>query len=277
MMSLTINTYPVKTFTFSGGERHLSVKDIPLTGDVSIEASLFNSDDVITLLLAVDAVRRLCPAAKINLALPYVPYARQDRVCNVGEPLSIAVIADLINNLNCASVTILDPHSDVTPALIKNVRIISQADLISNSAALCELIKDHAIHLMAPDAGAEKKTRTLAKALHDKGIEAPALFASKERDVRTGDILKTIIPADVAGKNFLIADDICDGGMTFILLSKELKAHGAKDIYLYVTHGIFSKGTDELKTYFKHVYCHHSFSNLKDTDFVTVLEDVKCK
>ena len=59
----------------------------------------------------------------------------------------------------------------------------------------------------------------------------------------------------------MIVDDICDGGQTFIELAKALEKQGAHQIFLYVTHGIFSKGLDTLKVYFSGVYCYHSLSN----------------
>lgn len=271
-MPIFINQTAVKNFNFSGGECQISLGDMTVGNAVSVKAYLFSSDDIMQLLLTVDSLRRIDPDILIDLTIPYVPYARQDRVCNDGEALSIHVMTSLINNLNCHSVTILDPHSDVTPALINRVRIIHQADLVSQSKHIQDLLKSKPITVIAPDAGAEKKTRTLAKALHDTGIEVDVAFASKERDVKTGNILKTIIPDNVTGKSFLIVDDICDGGLTFTNLAKELKSHGAQDIYLYVTHGIFSKGIQPLKQHLTHVYCHHSFSNISEPEFLTIME-----
>jgi len=276
-MTVLINKKEIKFFNFSGGECQVSVDDIPLGAEIEVTAYLHNADDIMRLLLTIDAIRRIKGgSAHINLVTPYIPYARQDRVCNNGEALSIAVMAGLINNLGCARVTILDPHSDVTPALIRNAHIITQAQLIADSAAMCALIRDKSLTLIAPDAGAEKKIGSLEKALHTKGINALAMFATKRRDVRNGTILETIIPANVAGKNFLIADDICDGGKTFTELAAKLKEHGAHEIYLYVTHGIFSKGLDVLKTHISHIYCFHSFIKNTDSSFLTILEDVSC-
>jgi ribose-phosphate pyrophosphokinase len=75
--------------------------------------------------------------------------------------------------------------------------------------------------------------------------------------------------------NLIILDDICDGGQTFVELAKHLKAQGAKAIYLYITHGIFSKGLSVLKQHFEHVYCYHTMLKAAeiDRDFLTILED----
>ena len=62
----------------------------------------------------------------------------------------------------------------------------------------------------------------------------------------------------------LIIDDICDGGGTFIGLAKELKQKNAGDLYLAVSHGIFSKGLEALNTYFTKLYTTDSFKTLED-------------
>lgn len=275
-MPLFVNKMPIKFFRFSGGECHVSVEGIRIGAQVELLAYLYSSDDVMSLLLAVDAIRRVNPHALIDLQIPYMPYARQDRVCNEGEALSIKVMASLINGLNCHSVTILDPHSDVTAALIERVRIVLQSELVSRFGEVKELLQSNEVTLLAPDAGAEKKVRAVANTLLAEGIESDVAYASKSRDVRTGHIIKTNIPGDVAGKNYLIVDDICDGGGTFINLARELKAQGSEDIYLYVTHGIFSKGLEPLKEVLSHVYCQHSFTKFSEPEFLTTMEDVSC-
>tara|TARA_R110000868_G_scaffold411614_2_gene705916 strand:+ start:633 stop:1460 length:828 start_codon:yes stop_codon:yes gene_type:complete len=267
-MPLYINEQPLKSFNYAGGECHVQIDPNTLGQQANVYALLNSADDVMRLLLTVDAIRRISRDIVIDLTIPYFPYARQDRVCNAGEALSVKVMADLINGLHCHRVTIIDPHSDVTPALINHCDIMSAADIVTNHLRV-EMIGNQ-LALVSPDAGAEKKTRQLAKQLAQTGYVAEAFFASKSRDTLTGDITATDIHGDVANKNLLIVDDICDGGRTFIELAKTLTEHGAKDIYLYVTHGIFSKGLDVLKPYFKHVYCYHTLFDLADHDFLTI-------
>ncbi|MBL1209023.1 ribose-phosphate diphosphokinase [Geminocystis sp. GBBB08] len=267
-MPILVNNSPIKTFNFPAGECHVSLSPEIITAKTVITAILNNANDIMALLLTVDAIRRILPTVSLELIIPYFPYARQDRVCNQGEALSVKVMADLINNLKCDRIVIVDPHSDVTPALLNNTHIITQADILSQSCLKDELLKDNWA-LIAPDAGGEKKTQEVAKRL---GL--PDVFcATKIRDTKTGKILSTTFHHDVKGRKVLIVDDICDGGKTFIELSKLLQQKGAIKICLYITHGIFSKGLDLLRPYFNHIYSHHTMLSPQEQDrnFLTIL------
>jgi ribose-phosphate pyrophosphokinase len=274
-MGIFINSKAVDMFKFSAGECHVKIFPQDIKENIEILANLYSSDDVMSLLLLVDAIRRISLHADINLTIPYFPYARQDRVCNVGEALSVKVMADIINSLNCTSVTICDPHSDVTPALLNHCRIITLAEIVANSF-LAQKVMDDNIILVSPDAGAEKKVYATAKKISSHKM-IDVLCARKTRDTLTGNITSTEIYGEVENKNLMILDDICDGGQTFIELAKLLKQRGAKDIYLYVTHGIFSKGLVTLQEYFKHIYCYHTLlsSEKIDLNFLTIISENK--
>ena len=236
-----------KTFTFPGGELNVT---LPAANLKFLESSMFfiqafikNSADIMELFLTVDALRRLTNNKPIQLVLPYVPYARQDRVCNAGESLSIKVFCDLINSLNFTQVTIVDPHSEVTPALLNNVKVIDQLQIINNWRDFGLLGLDSSTILVSPDAGANKKVAKIAKYFGHPAF----IRADKKRDLQTGEILETVVYADdLSGQTCVIVDDICDAGRTFLELANVLKSKNAKSIQLYVSHGIFSKGVQVL-------------------------------
>ena len=164
-------------------------------------------------------------------------------------------MASLINNLNCQLVTIYDPHSQVTIDMLNNSKIISLLDIVCNSV-LADKIKRENISIVSPDKGATSKVQLVGKMIGEDVI-----CASKVRDTKTGNIVATEVYGDVFGKKCILLDDICDGGRTFIELAKVLRNKGAEQIYLYVTHGIFSKGLDVLKQYFDHIYCYQTVGN----------------
>ena len=272
-MALFVNNEPVKRFNFSGGECHIQLPILHFNSSVAMYADLYCSDDIMALLLTIDAIRRCNANIEIDLTIPYFPYARQDRVCNSGEALSVKVMANLINSLKCRSVTIYDPHSDVTPALITNCIVKSIEDIIYDSP-LCNAIIQHNMSIVSPDAGAEKKVRKVTQKISERAHGIDIICAGKVRDVKTGAIISSQIYGNVKDKKLIIIDDICDGGSTFIELARLLKQQGASELYLYVTHGIFSKGLEPLKEYFKHVYCYHAFNHAdkNEMNFLTILE-----
>ncbi len=254
------HTVEFNAFTFSGGEEHVRLTDIA-TDDITsitIQTNLTSSAAIMQLFMAVDAAKRLYgDKPDYHLVIPYFPYARQDRVCVEGEALAAKVMADLINNMGFTDVTIWDAHSDVTPALIDRVRNLPQTHIIEHAPKLSEAITTGAVTLVAPDAGAAKKTINVAKHFN---AAVPPVQAEKVRDVATGAILSTSVNGDISGKDVLIVDDICDGGRTFIELAKALKHQGASTISLYVTHGIFSKGLDVFKDLIDTIYTTDSFN-----------------
>ena len=239
---ITVNDRKMEIFKFPGGEINVRVPHFIHSEIVTIKAFLKNSDDIMALLLTVDAIRRICCIEKLNLVLPYFPYGRQDRVCNYREAFSLSVMANLINSLNFNRVTIYDPHSDVTPALIKNCNIIPLKDIFNQFDPVSDLIfKNHI--LVVPDAGMIKKAHTISRLFQTE------LLCFKERDLRTGNIIDIGIyqPEKITDNHLLVVDDICDGGATFIKLAEKLRQYRPASLSLYVTHGIFSKGLKGMK------------------------------
>lgn len=239
---IEINGIPhEKFFKFPAGEIHVGLTEqIQHTVNTHVFANIKTSDDIMELLLVCNALRHH-GVKNIDLTIPYVPYARQDRVCADGESFSIQVMTDLINSIGASRVSIFDPHSDVTSALIKNVNVIEQHKLMPLS-----LLSEKT--LVCPDAGAEKKILKLGQSY---------IMCSKIRDPKTGNIKETVVDTrgyPITGRDLLIVDDICDGGRTFIEIAKVLREHKPKSIELYVTHGIFSKGLQVFENYLDKVH-----------------------
>jgi ribose-phosphate pyrophosphokinase len=248
-------------FIFSGGEPHIKIKpDFNMNQTVTITHRLNSFNDLGLLLIAVDALRRM-HVKDINLFIPYFPAARQDRVMIKGEPLTVKVYADVLNALHLNKITVFDAHSEVTPALVNNCEAITNHRFIQN--VLKKIGQD--CLLISPDGGALKKIYKVSEYLG--GL--PVIECSKSRDVTTGQLKGFKVYADdLQGKNCLIVDDICDGGGTFIGLAEELKKKNCGDIYLAVSHGIFSKGFDSFKPAFKKIFTTDSFQNIEN-EYVT--------
>jgi ribose-phosphate pyrophosphokinase len=155
---------------------------------------------------------------------------------------------------------IQDPHSDVTPALLDRVVI---EDPLPALRRTLDRIRTRCtnVALVAPDAGARKRVLKLASQL-----ELPIVFADKIRDTRTGAIAGTEIQGELPDCALLVVDDICDGGRTFTELAqaireKERRGGTRQPLYLYVTHGIFSKGLDALLDGYAAVFTRNNWTS----------------
>lgn len=232
---------PARSFRFPGGERHVDVSNIPENAkSVLLTSRLPDADAVMTVLLAADALKRR-GVKKIGLYAPYFPYARQDRVAVKGDPLSISVMARLINSCGFHDVFVLDAHSPVTLALVDNVRELNWlnwAAMVSNDIEeLNPRSPADAPVFVAPDAGAGKKIESLARRQL-----ASFMACRKYRDSQSG-ALSVFADNTYQGRQIIVVDDICDGGATFIDIAKQFEGN---HLHLLVTHGIFSKGLGPL-------------------------------
>lgn len=270
-LNLDINFKPFKqgkdisfeTFTFSGGEPHIKIlSNLTSESEINISHRIQSFQDFGLLLLAIDALKRM-DVKTINIFIPYFPAARQDRVMVGGESLTVKVYADILNSLNLNRVTIYDAHSEVAPALLTNCTNIDNTDFIKN--ALSGLSKNTL--LVSPDGGALKKIYKLAEKLEKYEV----LECSKQRDVKTRKLSGFKVYAeDLEGRDCIIIDDICDGGRTFIGLAEELKKKNAGKLYLAVSHGIFSKGLEQLTLHFDKVFTTNAFKDYETSEKLNV-------
>lgn len=252
----------LKQFQFGSGENHVQVL-APSHAHVEIMFRYSGDQSIIQLLMLTDALRRQ-GAEQIDLCIPYFPGARQDRVCNEGEALSVKVYADLINQQQYRKVCVFDPHSDVVVALLDRVQVFK------NYAFIKDVVNEigSEIILISPDAGANKKIFGLASQLD--GL--PVVRADKIRDVRNGKIIDTeVFCDDLSGKTALIVDDICAGGRTFIELAKELKAKNCKKIVLAVSHYEGTADQEKLvNSGIDRLYTTNSLHDAEANDFLNI-------
>ena len=185
--------------------------------------------------------------SKLVLKLPYVPNARLDRTKSNCEVFTLKYFCDFINYLEFDRVEIFDPHSDVTPALIKNVRVITPNKMIGDVLDEIEHTNDTPIYkgttiVYFPDTGAMKRYKDMPRL---KGYDI--IYGEKDRDWRTGKIIGIKIFNQkgeriddmedyLKDKSVLIIDDIISFGGTIAYSADALKAIGASHIYVYASH-----------------------------------------
>lgn len=260
-------------FRYPGGEVQVRLTESaamlvknPVVETITVVARITDGDPVPVLQL-LDALARTTNAP-VDLILPYLPYGRADRAFSTGDCFGLHVFGMMMSNAQVRKIYTLDAHSDkvvlavdfdVSPKPIIE-QVISRLD---GSAIYGSSIITTAV--MLPDKGAARygyKTK---------------LVASKMRDQQSGKLSGFTVPdkSEFKCDNILIIDDICDGGGTFVGIAEALRKAGVEqDLFLYVTHGIFSKSLSPLKQYFKHVYTTDSFRSADsygEPGFLTVI------
>jgi len=209
---------------------------------------------------------------EISLYVPYFIGARSDRKFLNGQSNYLkTVICPIINSQGFGRVTVLDPHSDVLEACIDR---FDKASNVSFAEKAINYYAGTGVTLVSPDAGALKKIYDVAKAIKCTDV----IVANKLRDMETGKIIRTEVPGigqDAGSKKFVICDDICDGGRTFVEIAKAIREARPKSIfgdklYLCVTHGIFSAGFEELESCFDGIFCTNSVKEIEQTEKVKI-------
>jgi len=228
------------------------------TNSITIKSRLNTFQDLELIICANQALKEI-GVKSVKLYIPYCIGGRSDRKFGDGGFNYIkTVIAPIINSQNFDEVTIMDPHSDVLEACINNFKKESNFRLVLNAMSdIGTADSPDGIVLVSPDAGAYKKIFDVAQKFGIRKI----ITATKVRDLETGKILHTEIPTldQHNDLKYVIVDDICDGGRTFIELAKVMKdQRPTAKLYLVVTHGIFSAGFGELNNYFERIYTTNS-------------------
>lgn len=244
----------------------LLIRYYPTAKNTQVITWQYESDaELFTIICLKRHLSQLFPNDNICLELAYVPHARMDRVKSLEDVFTLKYFCETINSLNFYRVWILDPHSDVAPALLNNVSVISPVDYIYTA-----IDESGAEILCFPDAGAEKRYKSILTPR-----VYPSVYCTKNRDWQTGKILSFSLsnPEMVKGKTILICDDICSRGGTFYYTAKALLEAGAAAVYLYITHcekTVFDG--DMIKSgYVKHIYTTDSiFQKTWENDMITV-------
>lgn len=219
--------------------------------------SICNFSDLQDLIMKVALLRRHWPGMFLHVCIPYLLGSRSDRSFEeLGIHYMRDVISPIINSLRLDEITLVTPHSTVTESVFTatKINVVDMLPTLVHSAAYCVSTDydESNVILVAPDIGAIKRREATEKTLdsNEQTVSTEFLTFNKSRDVSTGKINGvTVIEntvKDYNRKNFVVVDDLCDGGRTFLEVGKKLQAllkeNNAKDskLSLCVVHSIFS-------------------------------------
>ncbi len=201
------------------------------------------------LIFALEATTFSSPK-ELNVVLPYTRFARQDRKEQSRVSVNAKALADTMSLYATRGLTV-----DLHAAQIQEYFGIPFDNLFSVASLINYLRKNHSemldnLVLVSPDLGGAKSVEYLVKIFRKMGINARVALGHKVRE-RANEIAKMVVIGDVEGRNCLIVDDIIDTGNTMVLTAQKLREKGAKKIYAYATHGLFSDGIEKFKVFDK--------------------------
>lgn len=180
-----------------------------------------NDAELFALYCIVKDIQNRMPHAQNILNMPYIPHARQDRNVS-GRLFTLKWFAEIINSLNFSTVVVVDPHSDVSTALLDRCLCDCSEELMYNASMGAEAV-------MFPDAGAAKKYTGW-------GTQLQPIIGNKHRNEEGRIDSYELMNFKEGTKRVVIRDDICSYGGTFVAAAKALRERGVEHITLVVSH-----------------------------------------
>ena len=223
---------------FSDGEIYIEINENIRGNSIFVIQSVSSpaNDNLMELLLCIDALKR-SSAKNITAVIPYFGYARQDRKVVPRTSISAKLVSNLIAKAGADRVVTVDLHA----GQIQGFFDIPVDNLFATpifARHVKKKIKTKNLICIAPDVGGTERARALGKLLN------VGLAIVDKRRPKAGQSQVMNIIGDVRGKTCIIVDDIIDSGGTIVNAAAALKKRGAKDVHVYVTHGVLSGGAE---------------------------------
>ncbi|QCI22627.1 ribose-phosphate pyrophosphokinase [Buchnera aphidicola] len=232
---LYINLGKASVGRFSDGEISVQINENVRGGDVFIIQSTCSptNDNIMELVVMVDALRR-ASAGRITAVIPYFGYARQDRrVRSARVPITAKVVADFLSSIGVDRVLTVDLHAEQIQGFFD-----VPVDNVFGSLILLEDMLQRELKnpiVVSPDIGGVVRARAIAKLLYDTDM---AIIDKRRPRANVSQIMHII--GDVANRDCILVDDMIDTGGTLCKAAEALKERGAKRVFAYATHPVFS-------------------------------------
>jgi ribose-phosphate pyrophosphokinase len=196
-----------------------------------IQSTFPNSDNLMELLLMIDAAKR-ASAYKIIAVIPYFGWARQDRKDKPRVSIGAKLIADLLSVAGIDRLITMDLHADQIQGFF-NVPV----DHLYGSRIFVPYIKSLNLKnlvIASPDVGGSKRAGT-----YSRHLDVPMVLCHKSRD-KANVVGEMRIIGDVEGKDVIIVDDMVDTAGTLCKAAGLMMENGANSVRAIVTHGVMS-------------------------------------
>ena len=250
---------------FADGEFVVSYEESIRGCEVYLVQSTFpNSDNLLELLLMIDAAKR-ASALKVIPVIPYFGWARQDRKDKPRVSIGAKLIADLLSTAGIDRVITLDLHADQ----IQGFFDCPVDHLLASSIFLPYIqsmnLKD--LVIASPDVGGSKRASSYAKFL---GVDL--VLCHKQR-AKANVVESMKIIGDVQGKNVIILDDMVDTAGTITKAADLMIENGALSVRAFASHGVLSDPATERieKSKLTAIYFTDSIPLKKESEKIKVL------
>ena len=220
---------------FSDGEIAVEIKENVRGLDVFVIQSTCapTNDNLMELIVMIDAMRR-ASAGRITAVIPYFGYARQDRrVRSARVPITAKVVADFLSSVGVDRVLTVDLHADQIQGFFD-----VPVDNVFGSPILLEDMLSRQFEqpvIVSPDIGGVVRARAVAKLMDDCDL---AIIDKRRPRANVSQVMNII--GEVQGRDCILIDDMIDTGGTLCKAAEALKEHGAKRVFAYATHPVFS-------------------------------------
>jgi ribose-phosphate pyrophosphokinase len=196
--------------------------------------------NLMELLLMIQAAK-LASAKRITAVVPWFPYSRQDRKAKPREPISARLVADTLQLAGVDRVLTMELHAGQIQGFF-TIPVDHMTALQLFATYFRDLgLTGEGVVAVAPDAGRAKHAVRFGEM-----IEASFAIMHKMR-VSADRVEMTEVTGRVRDKIAIVGDDVSTTGSTLIAGAKALKEHGASQVYMFVTHALFSpRALDDL-------------------------------
>ena len=224
----------VELKTFANGETYCRYLESIRGADVFIvQTGVGEVDRNLMELVFMIQAATLASAKRITAVVPLFPYARQDRKAKPREPISARLVADMIQLAGADRVLTMDLHAGQIQGFFT-----IPVDHMTAQPLFARHFRDlgltgPGVVSVAPDEGRAKVAVRFANM-----IEGDFAIMHKTRPARDQAEI-TEVTGKVRDKVAIVGDDVIMTGGTLIANVEVLKEHGARDVWVFATHGLF--------------------------------------
>jgi ribose-phosphate pyrophosphokinase len=222
--------------TFANGETYCRYDESIRGADIFIVQTGCEPVDrnIMELLFMIQAAK-LASAKRITAVIPLFPYARQDRKAKPREPISARLVADMLQLAGADRVLTMDLHAGQIQGFFTiPVDHMTALPLFANHFRDLGITGPDVVSV-APDAGRAKMAQRFAEM-----VEGDLAIMHKSRPAHD-QVAVTEIAGRVRDKTAIVGDDVIMTGGTLLANVEVLKDQGAKDVWVFATHGLFCK------------------------------------